>query len=201
MTITPLRDAQGEITHFVAIKQDITDHKTMEVHFMQAQRMEALGALAGGIAHDLNNILTPILMVTGLVKEKLSDEGDRKLLAMTESSARRGAEIIKQLLTYSRGQKGERTAVQPRHLMAEMAAMMRETFPREINLQLQLPAGLWPVIADPTQLHQVLMNLCVNARDAMPTGGQLTVGAANVTLVEGEADCSQNIRCREQGSP
>ena len=184
MTITPLRNPQGEIMDFVAIKVDTTAHKTLEAHFMQAQRMESIGALAGGIAHDLNNILTPILLVTSLVKDKLPDKSDQELLEMAESTARRGVAIIKQLLTFSRGQQGERTVVQPGHQMTEMMTMMRETFPREIDLQLQLPADLWPVIADPSQLHQVLMNLCVNARDAMPTGGRLTLGAANVTMAE-----------------
>jgi PAS domain S-box-containing protein len=186
MTITPLRDAHGEITHFISIKQDITDQKAMETHFLKAQRMEAIGALAGGVAHDLNNILAPIMMVTGVLREKFTDPDDRELLAMAQSSAQRGAEIVKQLLTFSRGQEGERTLVQPRHLLGEMIAMMRETFPRSLDLKQLLPGTLWTVLADPTQLHQVLLNLCVNARDAMPDGGRLTVNAANVTLAEGD---------------
>ncbi len=186
MTITPLRDERGEITHFIAIKHDVTDQKAMETHFLKAQRMEAIGALAGGIAHDLNNILAPIMMVTGVLREQLRNESDRELLAMAQSSAQRGAEIIKQLLTFSRGQEGERTLVQPRHLIGEMTTMMRETFPRDIDLKQNLPGTLWTVIADPTQLHQVLLNLCVNARDAMPTGGRLAVGAANLNAVEGD---------------
>ena len=187
MTITPLRDERGEIAHFIAIKQDITDQKAMEAHFLQAQRMEAIGTLAGGIAHDLNNILAPILLVAGLVKNRMTDEADRELLAMTQSSAHRGAEIIKQLLTFSRGQEGERAPVQPRHLIKEMERVMRETFPREIDIRVQLPAALWTVVADPTQLHQLLLNLCVNARDAMPDGGHLTIRAANVTLEAGDS--------------
>lgn len=186
MTITPLRDERGEITHFIAIKQDVTDQKAMETHFLKAQRMEAIGALAGGIAHDLNNILAPIMMVTGVLRDQLGNENDRELLAMAQASAQRGAEIIKQLLTFSRGQEGERTLVQPRHLISEMTTMMRETFPRDIDLKQNLPGTLWTVVADPTQLHQVLLNLCVNARDAMPTGGRLLVGAANFNAVEGD---------------
>ena len=186
MTITPVRNERGEIDHFIAIKQDITDQKAMETHFLQAQRIDAIGTLAGGIAHDLNNILTPILMVTSVLKKKVSDDADRELLAITESSAQRGAEIIRQLLTFSRGQNGERSAVQARHLINEMGRLMRETFPRDIDIRMKSPTDLWTVVADPTQLHQVLMNLCVNARDAMPTGGHLTITAANATFAEGE---------------
>ncbi len=120
MTITPLCNANGEISHFIAIKQDITEQKMMETQFLQGQRMEAIGALAGGIAHDLNNILSPIMMLTGLLKDKLTDKGDLEILAMAHTSAQRGANIIKQLLTYSRGQEGERAPVQPRHLIHEM---------------------------------------------------------------------------------
>ena len=185
MTITPLRDEHGGVSHYIAIKQDITDHKTMEAQFLHAQRMEALGTLAGGIAHDLNNILSPMMMVTGLLKHKLSDEADQELLEMLQSGASRGAGIIKQLLTFSRGQEGERVVLQPRHLIKEIIAMMRETFPREIDLRQSVEPGLWTVLADPTQLHQVLLNLCVNARDAMPSGGCLTVGASNVILDPG----------------
>jgi CheY-like chemotaxis protein len=158
----------------------------MEAHYLRAQRMEAIGALAGGVAHDLNNILAPIMMVTGVLREKLTDVEDRELLAMAQSSSQRGAEIVKQLLTFSRGQDGERTLVQLRHLLGEMITMVRETFPRSIDLKQLLPGTLWTVLAEPTQLHQVLLNLCVNARDAMPDGGRLTVSAANVTLAEGD---------------
>ena len=193
MTITPVRDQRGAVSHFIAIKQDITDHKTMEAHFLHAQRMEAVGALAGGVAHDLNNILAPVMMVTGILKEKLTDPGDVELLDMSLLSAQRGADIIKQLLTFSRGQAGERSVLQPRHLIGEIVKMMRETFPREIDLKQQLAAGLWPLVADPTQLHQVLLNLCVNARDAMPGGGLLRVGAINVTLAEGDPQLPPSV--------
>jgi signal transduction histidine kinase len=186
MTITPLRDAKGEISHFIAIKQDITAQKTMETRFLQGQRMEAIGALAGGIAHDLNNVLSPTMLLTGLLKDKLTDESDLEILAMAHASAKRGANIIKQLLTYSRSQVGERSPVQPRHLIHDMIEIMRETFPRDLDIQQQLPVSLWTVLADSTQLHQVLMNLCVNARDAMPTGGRLTIEAANASLLEGD---------------
>ncbi|MBI5692850.1 MAG: PAS domain S-box protein [Verrucomicrobia bacterium] len=182
MTIAPVRNEAGEISHFIAVKQDITRQKALEAQVIQSQRMEAIGTLASGIAHDLNNILAPILLVTDVVRGRLVEEADRELLSMTQASARRGADIVRQLLTFSRGQAGERSAVQPRHLLKEMVAIMRETFPRSIALRLESPVDLWTVEADPTQLHQVVLNLCVNARDAMPEGGILVVSASNAIL-------------------
>jgi PAS domain S-box-containing protein len=182
MTITPIPDRDGAITHFVAIKQDITDRKRDEAQARQAQRMEAIGTLAGGIAHDLNNILAPMLIVAGLIKEQLKDPRDQEMVAMIEQGATRGASIIRQLLTFSRGLGSERVRVQSRHLVREMANIIRETFPREIEFQLDLPGNLDLIEADPTQIHQLLLNLCVNARDAMPEGGRLRLAAANRTI-------------------
>jgi PAS domain S-box-containing protein len=184
MTITPVRGGQGTISHFIAIKQDVTRQKAVEEHLLQAQRIEAIGTLASGVAHDLNNILAPILLVAGLLKDAQGDAGNREMLTMVQSSAQRGSEIVKQLLTFSRGQKGERIPVQVRHLIKEIMMVARETFPRNIDLHQDLANDLWTITADPTQMHQVLLNLCVNARDAMPKGGHLTIGAANVMLDE-----------------
>ena len=186
MTITPLRDPRGEISQFIAIKQDITDQKALEQQYLHSQRMEAVGALAGGIAHDLNNMLVPVLMVIGILKEEQVDSMNRELLAMAQSSAQRGADVIKQLLAFSRDHGGERLVLQPTHLLGEMFKIMRETFPREIELTQQLPSTLWTVNADATQLHQVFLNLCVNARDAMPAGGRLRLLASNVVSEEGD---------------
>ena len=186
MTVTPLRDRTGQITHYISIKQDISDRKALEAQNRQAQRMEAIGTLASGIAHDLNNILAPMLMVSGLLKAKLPDESDQEILAMLHQGAQRGANIVKQLLTFSRGQAGDRVPVQSRHFLKEMMGIMRETFPREIDLHTDAPANLPLVKADPTQLHQVILNLCVNARDAMPDGGRLHLGAGTMTLREGD---------------
>jgi PAS domain S-box-containing protein len=183
MNITPLKDERGTITHFIAIKQDITQQKALESASRQSQRMEAIGTIASGIAHDLNNILSPITMVTGLLRTKLPDEQDQEILAMIQQNAMRGASIIRQLLTFSRGLEGQRVPVPPRHLLKEIMALMRETFPREINLHLDCPASPGAVLADPTQLHQVVLNLCVNARDAMPGGGHLSLSAANEFLL------------------
>jgi two-component system cell cycle sensor histidine kinase/response regulator CckA len=172
----------GGTPQIVVNSRDVTEHRTLEKQFLHAQRMEAIGTLAGGMAHDLNNILAPVLMVAGLLKIKLTSPQDQRILSMVENSAQRGADIIRQLLMFSRGVTGERVSVQLRHLTKEMADIMRETFPRGITIRHEAPGELWPVVGDATQLHQVLMNLCVNARDAMPKGGQLTLDAGNVEL-------------------
>lgn len=185
MTITPLEDENGKIAHFIAIKQDITDRKAMEAQLLQSQRLEAIGTLAGGIAHDLNNILAPMLMISALIRDKLAEQPDRDMLDLLHRGAQRGADIVQQLLVFSRGsQDDRRTVVQPRYVLKEMTSLVRETFPREIGLKTSVAAGLWPIHTEQTLLHQVIMNLCVNARDAMTGGGTLTINATNHTGVE-----------------
>ncbi|MFA6547078.1 MAG: PAS domain S-box protein, partial [Limisphaerales bacterium] len=173
MTIAPVRDTDGHVTHFIAIKQDITEKKNLEKRFLRAQRLEGIGLLAGGIAHDLNNVLAPILMGADMLKLAAADERSAHQLGIIAQSARRGAEIVKQVLTFARGIEGERVQLQPKHIVKEMAHMARETFPRNLQVHVDVPDDLWPVVGDPTQLHQVLLNLSVNARDAMPDGGDL----------------------------
>lgn len=182
----PIKTADGRIERIVGVAEDITERKKLEAQFLRAQRMEAIGMLAGGVAHDLNNILAPTLMAAGLLKENVTDDHDREMLTMIEGSARRGADIVRQLLTFSRGAEGARAPVQIRHLLKEMASIVRETFPREITLVEENARELWPVVADATQIHQVVVNLCVNARDAMPYGGRLTLRTENVTLTRGD---------------
>ena len=162
--------------------QDITEQKQLEANFLRAQRMEGIGALAGGIAHDLNNILQPILMSARLLREETTDPESREMLETVASSAQRGADIIKQLLTFARGTPGTRVPLPVRHLLHELEKIIRETFPRNIQLGMDAAQDLWLVMGDATQIHQALMNLCVNARDAMPDGGRLTLAAANVIL-------------------
>ena len=178
-----VRDEAGGI-YCEGTMEDITEQKLLEEKFLRAQRMESIGTLASGIAHDLNNILAPVLMAAGLLKDKVVEPEDREMLTMVENSAQRGARIIGQLLTFSRGVEGARITIQVRHLLREMTHIMHETFPRNITIQSEIPADLWPVVADATQMHQILLNLCVNARDAMPEGGRLTLGAENAELDE-----------------
>jgi PAS domain S-box-containing protein len=190
----PIRDAAGAIYRIAGIAQDITARKKLEEQFLRVQRMEAIGALAGGVAHDLNNILAPVLMVAGLLKSRNPSPQDLKALNLVESSAQRGAAIIRQLLMFSRGAAGERLLVQVRHLIKEMTDLMQETFPRGIVIGGNVAAELWVVMGDPTQLHQVLLNLCVNARDAMPAGGRLEINARNQVLAADQRDLHPDAR-------
>jgi len=186
LIVTPIQPAPGESTRYLLIAQDVTQETRLEEQVRLSQKMDAIGTLASGIAHDLNNILAPMLMVPGLLKDKLPAESDQEILALVQQGAQRGANIVKQLLIFSRGLGSERLALQPRHLLKEMMTLMQETFPREIDLHFHAPATLNVLHADPTQIHQVLLNLCVNARDAMPEGGRLSLTAANRLLVAGD---------------
>lgn len=157
--------------------------------FLRAQRLESLGTLASGIAHDLNNILTPILAVAQLLPLRLTDLDDRtrNLLTILESSAHRGAELIQQILSFGRGLEGKQVCLQLPHLLRDVEKILKETLPKSIDLEIDVADGLWMVLADITQLHQILMNLCINARDAMPEGGLLQIGAENCTVAEGDS--------------
>jgi len=181
-----VRGGSGPVSRCVGVAEDITEAKKMQEQFFRAQRMEAIGTLAGGIAHDLNNILAPIIMAPELLREFARTDQELRLLDLIERSAQRGAHVVRQLLTFSRGSGGERMGVQLRPLLNDMVGIMRETFPREIALKETAPGNLRIVQGDPTQLHQVIMNLCVNARDAMPNGGTLKLEAKNVELSEAE---------------
>src|SRR5438094_9167212 len=156
---------------------DITEQKQIEAQLLRAQRLENIGVLAGGIAHDLNNVLGPILVVGHLLRDKLPNEENRRMLDTATASARRGAEMVKQILSFARGVAGERVLLQAKHLVNEMVKLIKETFPRSIHVTMKICDGLRPIVGDATQLHQVLLNLCINARDAMPDGGVLSIEA------------------------
>lgn len=177
-----VRDATGAVLRVVGVAEDITESRKLQDQFLRSQRLEAIGSLAGGIAHDLNNILTPIVTATDLLVPRLTEARNQQLLNLIRTAANRGTRVVRQMMTYSRGIAGERAAIQCRDLVREMTAVMQETFPRDIMIDVDLAPDLMPVTGDATQLLQVLMNLCVNARDAMARGGRLTVAAANVDL-------------------
>jgi PAS domain S-box-containing protein len=179
---TLVRNEDGQATSVLVINTDMTETKKLESQFLRAQRLESIGTLASGIAHDLNNILSPILMSVDILRSDIKDPETHKVLGIIESSAERGAGIVKQVLTFARGVEGERVLLQPKHLVSELAKIMAQTFPRNIDIQPNFAQDLWMVSGDATQLHQVLLNLCVNARDAMPNGGTLNVSAENVEV-------------------
>lgn len=181
---TLLRDAAGHPRSILVINTDITERKKVEEQLLRAQRMESLGTLAGGIAHDLNNALTPIMMSIELLKLHEQDAMRLGVLATIESSARRGADMVRQVLSFSRGVEGQRVEVQAGHLLKGIEKIANETFHKNIRVSSDIPANLWIVLGDPTQIHQMLLNLCVNARDAMPNGGTLKLSAGNLMLDE-----------------
>jgi two-component system, cell cycle sensor histidine kinase and response regulator CckA len=172
---------------FLVVNTDITEKKELEAQFFRAQRLESIGTLASGIAHDLNNVLAPILMTAQLLESQLRDERSKRLLPILISNAKRGASLVKQVLSFTRGIEGDRTLLQLNHLIREIQQVIKETFPKSIELSCQIPQNLWAVSGDVTQLHQVLMNLCVNARDAMPDGGTLTISVENLLVDENYA--------------
>ena len=172
------------VRSFVAVVEDITEKKNMEAKFLRSQRMESVGRLSSGIAHDMNNILTPIFISSFMLRRKLPPEDFEKMLGNIETNAQRGADLIKQLLTVNCDMSGQRHVVQTSQLASDMMKIMSGTFPKNITLSANTPEDVWPVIGDPTQLHQVLLNLCVNARDAMPAGGVLSLSTENIRLDE-----------------
>ena len=155
---TLVRDDDGNPKSVLVIDTDVTETKKLESQFLRAQRLEGIGTLASGIAHDLNNILSPILMSCGILRKEFEDEDTLKMLSIIEGSAERGAGIVKQVLTFARGVEGERVLLQLKHLVSELAKVMAQTFPRNIDIQTNFPPDLWPVMGDATQLHQVLLN-------------------------------------------
>lgn len=179
----------GTPKSILTVDTDITEKKQLETQLFRAQRLESIGTLASGIAHDLNNILTPILAVSQLLPLKFPNiySEHEHLLKILEDSARRGADLVKQVLSFARGVEGKRMTLQVKHLIREVVKIIKQTFPRSIEVCIDVAPDLWTVYGDSTQLHQVLMNLCVNARDAMPDGGSLTISAENLLIDENYA--------------
>lgn len=161
---------------------DLTERKQLEQQFLRAQRLESIGTLAGGIAHDLNNSLGPIIMALDLLRTRFTDPSSQNLLALMGASAQRGADMVKQVLSFARGYEGRRVAVRLGTLIGDIRKIASDTFLKHIQVRTLVPADLRPVTGDPTQLHQVLLNLCVNARDALPDGGVITISAENVEV-------------------
>jgi PAS domain S-box-containing protein len=181
---TLVRDDLGAPKSILIINTDITEQKKIEEQFLRAQRLESIGTLASGVAHDLNNILAPILMGAAVLRRTEMAQQDQAILSTIETCAQRGADIVKQVLTFARGAEGARLLLQPSHLINDMAKIAEGTFPKTIRVQTDYLPSLWSLEGDPTQLHQVLLNLSVNARDAMPAGGAVTISARNFPVDE-----------------
>jgi two-component system cell cycle sensor histidine kinase/response regulator CckA len=192
--LTLVKDEEGRPASVFATSTDITAKKKLEEQFLRVQRLESIGMLAAGIAHDLNNVLAPILMGVQLLRGPAVKESDRRLLTVMGQSAERGAGLVRQILGFVHGMGGEPRIVQVKHLLRDIAGVVKETFPKSIILEESIPKDLWPIMANPTQIHQVLLNLCINARDAMPQGGTLRLRAENTLLDEAAARQMEGAR-------
>lgn len=185
--MTLVRDSGDNPKAILAINTDVTDKKRLEEQILRGQRLESIGTLAGGIAHDLNNVLAPILMSVQMLRGIIKTPEGHAILDTLQTSSQRGADLIKQVLSFARGVEGKRGPVNIRHLVRDLEKVVHDTFPKNIQLQIDAPKELWTIEADPTHIHQVLMNLCVNARDAMPDGGKLMISLKNMIIDEAYA--------------
>ena len=191
---TLFRNELGAASSVLVVNTDITEHKKLQDQLLRTQRLESIGTLASGVAHDLNNILAPIMMAAPLLRGEMAADKRGQLVSLLEQSAERGAAIVRQVLTFARGADGERVLVQPSYSIREIAEIATETFPRSITVTADYPEDLGLIEADPTQVHQVLLNLCVNARDAMPDGGVLALSASNFHVDEHYAAMTPGLR-------
>lgn len=187
-----LFDSAGQPIRMLGAHMDFTDRKRAEDSLLRSQRLESLGTLAGGVAHDLNNALAPILMGTDLLR--IAHPGASDTADLFEASAKRGAEMVRQLLAFAKGVEGERVAVSVEHLVQEMHSLMRGSFPKNIDIQIHMEPHLPAVSGDATQLHRILLNLCVNARDAMPSGGTLSIRTESLNIDAKRAGCVHNAQ-------
>jgi len=177
---TLVRDDHGRPTSVLGIDTDITGRKRIEQQFLRSQRFESIGKLAGGIAHDLNNALAPIALSIELLRDGEEDPSRLRLFDIIGNSAKHGADLVGQVLSFARGVEGRREPIAVGEVIEEVRRISADTFPKNISVEADIPDGLWQVVGDPTQLQQVLVNLCVNARDAMAEGGSLRLSAQNV---------------------
>lgn len=191
---TFVRNEQQQPDYILITNTDITEQRRSEEHLLRAQRMESIGTLAGGIAHDLNNILSPILMSVEMLQLNAPDVEMARWLAMIRENAERGADLVKQVLTFARGMDGERVSVQVKHILKDLIGVLSETLPKSVQVKYDIAPDLWVISADPTQIHQVMMNTCLNARDAMGSGGILKITAENINVDENYARMNPDAR-------
>ena len=168
--------------------RDVTEKKQLEAQFLRVQRLQGLGALAGGVAHDLNNIFAPLLMTSELLQDTLANRPEAHWVKSITTSVRRGSGLVKQILAFARGSSGEKQSVALRYVIGELRSILSQSLPPGVTLRVRCEPTTPPVYADPTHLHQLLMNLCVNARDAMPQGGNLRIAAEPCELDASHAE-------------
>jgi two-component system, cell cycle sensor histidine kinase and response regulator CckA len=180
--LSRVEDEGDEPGTVLAIASDVTAQRALEQQLLRAQRMDSLGTLAGGVAHDLNNVLSPILLASELLQLEATDDQQVHLLQAIQRGAQRGSALVSQVLTFARGVEGERIPVDVAALLADVRAIVRDTFPKNIEVRLDVPSDIGAITADSTQIQQVLLNLAVNARDAMPEGGTIAISAVDQSL-------------------
>jgi two-component system cell cycle sensor histidine kinase/response regulator CckA len=181
---TLVNDEAGRPKSILLINTDVTEQKKLEAQLLRSQRVEGIGTLAGGIAHDLNNVLAPILMSVSLLRVSLQDDNLLRVVGVLEKSAQHGSALIRQLLAFARGTDGERADIPPQLIIRDVVTLLTDTLPRTISIETNVKRDLWQVRANSTQLVQTLINLGINARDAMPKGGRLVFGVENTMLDE-----------------
>jgi nitrogen-specific signal transduction histidine kinase len=195
-----MTDDTGAPESIFIVEVDITEKKRMEAQLMQTQRLETLGLLAGGIAHDLNNVLAPIIASVDMLSTAVTEARDRELLETVEASAQHGADLVRQLLAFARGKGGQRGEIAVGSLVTGVKRLLRHAMPRDVEVRSNVPDGLSHIQCDATQIRQVLLNLCINARDAMPRGGLIDIRAEDVSVLpetrclQGEAKPGPHVR-------
>jgi PAS domain S-box-containing protein len=184
----------GQPKSILGVNHDITEKKALEAQFLRAQRLESIGTLASGIAHDLNNVLSPMAISVYLLRMQGQTQTGQDILTTMDDLIERGASMIQQVLSFVRGSSGEPVVLSPKHVLREIVGILKEALPKSITLKYSAAAQLSSIFGDPTQLHQAVMNLCVNARDAMPEGGTLTISAENCVVDELHAGMTPEVQ-------
>jgi PAS domain S-box-containing protein len=199
--VSCLRGPNGEITNFLCLREDITERKRLESELRQAQKMESLGTLAGGIAHDFNNLLAIINGYSEFCQQGAVEPAVlQKSLREIHRAAQRASGLVRQILTFSRKTEVRFSPVDLNQLARDLCTLLGETFPRTVSLHLALQDRLPPLLADQNQVQQIVLNLCVNARDAMPSGGTITLSTAvraGSTIRQVGADARRDYACLE----